>query len=145
MDKRFNMGARVRAPDGRKTGEIVGFDGSDASRPLVDYGEPGGAPEPIEADRLEKCWKDACTAAWHEVRPRDEYVLGSAGSFITGCSKCGRADEECFRETPYHPQWEWCRNCNSSDHMKIMMKADLADIWHPLWRKLGYEIKGEDF
>lgn len=69
VKSKFEVGDRVRVPDQlAAVGDVVGFEGSDAegydeSRPLVDFGEPGGAPRAMDASALERV-----PASLNEVR-----------------------------------------------------------------------------
>ena len=70
---------------------------------------------------------------------RNDLCLGTAGSMIVACPRCG---EEHFREFTQPPEYEICFSCG--DNMKRMLKRDLDTVWKPLRRMLGWKIKGED-
>jgi hypothetical protein len=72
-----------------------------------------------------------------------EYLLGSAGSFIIGCERCGA---EHFREAHEyfaHPEWYNCFTCKPRQQMVPIRVDELETKWKPLWRSLGYAVKGD--
>ena len=73
---------------------------------------------------------------------RDDLCLGTVGSMIVACTRCG---EEHFRESTQPPEYESCFSCPDGGDMKRMLRRDLDAVWRPLWRTLGWKIKGEDY
>ena len=70
------------------------------------------------------------------------YQLGSAGSLILGCPKCGeehfrQCGEEHFRT--YHSPNEYCFTCHKQPMEPIALK-DLTTKWDPLWIAKGSRI-----
>ena len=71
-----------------------------------------------------------------------EYLLGSAGSLIVACPKCG---EEHFREARNYfgpeplgnPSWHKCFECGSQ--MEPIAIRDLSR-WRRFWRSLGWNV-----
>lgn len=61
------------------------------------------------------------------------YQVGSAGSLILGCPKCG---EEHFRN--YHSEHERCFTCRVP--MEKIALRDLKTKWAPLWEASGCRI-----
>ena len=70
-----------------------------------------------------------------------EYLLGSAGSLILACSKCG---EEHFRDSNdyfRHPlNCEQCFACHND--MAPIRMDELETVWKPFWRGLGWAVVG---
>lgn len=62
------------------------------------------------------------------------YQLGSAGSIILACPKCG---EEHFRG--YHSTHDRCFTCPNQP-MEMVALKDLETKWHPLWLAKGSRI-----
>jgi len=70
-----------------------------------------------------------------------EYAVGSAGSLILACPKCG---QEHFRSTSNYfgptgqPNWHKCYNCQTQ--MEPIRIDELESRWKPFWRSLGFEV-----
>lgn len=85
-----------------------------------------------------------------------EYLLGTAGSLIMACPKCG---EEHFREPENYfwslvpenkawldrgqknywgdPSWHKCMTCDNQQ-MEPILVDELESRWQPFWRSLGW-------
>lgn len=86
-----------------------------------------------------------------------KYLLGSAGSLILACPKCG---EEHFREPENYfwslvlrneawldkgqknywgdPSWHKCMTCKTQ--MEPIRTDELESRWKPFWRSLGHKV-----
>lgn len=75
-----------------------------------------------------------------------EYCVGSAGSLILGCPKCG---EEHFRcKLTYHNRVisnninENCFSCG--EPMEAIRADELETKWKPLWKSLGWKVWSDE-
>jgi len=63
-----------------------------------------------------------------------EYLVGTAGSLILCCPKCGeehfRAPENYFD----HPSWHRCYTCKTQ--MEPVRIDELKSRWRPFWKSL---------
>jgi len=68
----------------------------------------------------------------------DIYCLGSGGSFMVACPKCG---DEHFREaSDYfgHPEWYKCFNANCEHENLLPVRfAEIESFWKPLWNEVA--------
>jgi len=74
-----------------------------------------------------------------------EYLLGSAGSLILACPKCG---EEHFRDPDNYAffrergggvqNFDNCFSCRT--RMEPIRMDELESRWKPFWRRLGHEV-----
>jgi hypothetical protein len=73
-----------------------------------------------------------------------KYLLGSAGSLILACEKCG---EEHFREAFNYfrnPEWHTCFTCGREQKMVPILLDELETKWKPFWLSLGDLVRDKD-
>lgn len=71
-----------------------------------------------------------------------EYLLGTAGSLILCCPKCG---EEHFREPDnyfHHQDWHKCFSCQTQ--MEPIRIDELKSRWKPFWKRINAPGRNED-
>ena len=105
-----------------------------------DYHEHGTAgPEPSQRVSLQNATDG--DRLRQRVIDGVAYLLGSAGSLILACHKCG---EEHFREPSNYfgpkpsgdPAWHKCFSCGTQ--MEPIRIDELDSRWRPFWRHLGW-------
>lgn len=72
------------------------------------------------------------------------YLLGTSGSLILACSKCGEEhfrskSDYWFRKEPI--KWEKCFTCGTQ--MEPIRMDELENRWKPFWRSLGWKVSGD--